>query len=158
MNLFVKTRDALLGAALGIAVLTTGAVAQPSINLDVDTARVVKLSGEPSAVVLSNPLFADATIQASRLVLIGKNTGRTQVIVLDLNGDQLANFQVNVQRGENQVVSMYKGGVRRTYHCEPFCDQVLTVNDDAGRFKTQVEQITNKSALSAGTQQGGAAQ
>jgi hypothetical protein len=154
MTLFAKTRIALIGAAAGLAAMSAAAIAQPSIKLDVDSARVVKLAGEPATVVLSNPLFADATLQRDRLIILGKNTGRTQVIVLDLDGNQLANFMVNVQRPENQVVSMYKGGTRTTYHCEPFCDTVLTVGDDGVFFAGLEEQIKKKTKVSGGDTQG----
>lgn len=159
MTLFAKTRIALIGAAAGLAAMSVTAIAQPSIKIDVDTARVVKVAGEPATVVLSNPLFADATLQRDRLIILGKNTGRTQVIVLDLDGNQLANFMVSVQRAENQVVSMYKGGTRSTYHCEPFCDSVLTVGDDGVVFAGTEDQIKKKTAVSTGaTQAGGGAQ
>jgi hypothetical protein len=144
MTLFAKTRIALISAAAGLGALTAAAIAQPSISLDVDTARVVKLGGEPATVVLSNPMFADATLQRDRLIILGKTTGRTQVIVLDLDGNQLANFMVSVQRTENQVVSMYKAGTRSTYHCEPFCDAVLNVGDDGVFFTGMEEQIRKK--------------
>jgi hypothetical protein len=156
MTLFAKTRIALISAAAGLGALTAAAIAQPSISLDVDTARVVKLGGEPATVVLSNPMFADATLQRDRLIILGKTTGRTQVIVLDLDGNQLANFMVSVQRTENQVVSMYKAGTRSTYHCEPFCDAVLNVGDDGVFFTGMEEQIRKKSVISSGAaQQGG---
>jgi Flp pilus assembly secretin CpaC len=160
MSLLAKTRIALIGAVTGLAAMSTAALAEPSVTMDVDTARVVKVSGEPATVVLSNPMYADATIQANRLILIGKQTGRTQVIVLDLDGNQLANFMVNVQRAEEQVVSMYRAGRQVTLHCAPFCDRVLTVNDDVELFQAQSTQIQTKTGISAGgaAPQGGGAQ
>ena len=75
------------------------------------------------------------------------------------DSNQLANFMVSVQRAENQVVSMYKGGTRSTYHCEPFCDSVLTVGDDGVIFAGTEDQIKKKTAVSTGaTQAGGGAQ
>jgi Flp pilus assembly secretin CpaC len=150
MSLLAKTRLAVAGSLAGLAVLSATAFAEPVVRMDVDTVRLVKLAGQPATVVLSNPLYADATIQGDRLVLIGKNTGRTNVIVLDLDGNQLANFLVKVQRDENQVVSIYRAGQRRTLQCEPFCDDVLVVNDDAALFKNQLEQITGKTGLATG--------
>jgi hypothetical protein len=99
-------------------------------------------------------MFADATLQRDRLIILGKTTGRTQVIVLDLDGNQLANFMVSVQRTENQVVSMYKAGTRSTYHCEPFCDAVLNVGDDGVFFTGMEEQIKKKTKVSGGDTQG----
>ncbi len=150
MSLLAKTRLAVAGSLAGLAVLSATAFAEPVVRMDVDTVRLVKLAGQPATVVLSNPLYADATIQGDRLVLIGKNTGRTNVIVLDLDGNQLANFLVKVQRDENQVVSIYRAGQRRTLQCEPFCDDVLVVNDDAALFKNQIDQITGKTGLATG--------
>lgn len=147
------TRTFLLGTALGLvgmlAVAGT-AMADSSLALDVDDAKLVKLAGEPSTVVVSNPMFADASIQGNKLIVIGKNTGRTKIIVLDFDGKQLANMMVKVQRAESHVVSVYRAGIRRTMTCEPFCDQPLTVNDDILRYKEQNDQITSKTGHSAG--------
>ena len=150
MSLLAKTRLTVAGSLAALAMMSATAFAEPVVKMDVDTVRLVKLAGLPATVVLSNPLYADATIQGDRLVLIGKTTGRTNVIVLDLDGNQLANFLVKVQRDENQVVSVYRAGQRRTLQCEPFCDDVLVVNDDAALFKNQVEQITGKTGLATG--------
>ncbi len=153
MNSLANTRRILLGATLGlvgILGISSTAVAEPSIKIDVDDAKLVKLSGEPSTVVVSNPMFADASVQGQSLVVIGKTTGRTKVIVLDLDGNQLANMMVKVQRTEDHVVSVYRAGVRRTMTCEPFCDQQLIVNDDPSKFKTMSEQITIKTGFSQG--------
>mgnify|MGYP001824904713 FL=1 len=153
MSSQATTRTFFLGAALGLVGMLAAAgtaIADSSLALDVDDAKLVKLAGEPSTVVVSNPMFADASIQGNKLIVIGKNTGRTKIIVLDFDGKQLANMMVNVQRAESQVVSVYRAGVRRTMTCEPFCDQPLVVNDDSARFKDHVEQITGKTGLSSG--------
>ena len=160
MNFLATTRRFLLGATLGLVGMygiSSAAVAEPSMKIDVDDARLVKLSGEPSTVVVSNPMFADASVQGNSLVVVGKNTGRTKIIVLDFDGNQLANMMVKVQRTEDHVVSVYRAGVRRTMTCEPFCDQPLTVNDEFARFKDQSEQINFKTKLSksAATTEGG---
>jgi len=153
MSFLATTRSTMLAATVGIScvVAMSGAAnAEPSISIDVDDARMVKISGQPSALVVSNPFFADASIQGDKLVLIGKNTGRTKIIVLDLDGNQIANMMVKVQRTEANVVSLFRGGARQTLHCEPFCDNVLTVNDDAGQFKSMIEQSSGKTAASTG--------
>ncbi|WP_337659813.1 pilus assembly protein N-terminal domain-containing protein [Anderseniella sp. Alg231-50] len=153
MSSLATTRNFFLGAAVGLAgmlAVTGTAIADSSLALDVDDAKLVKLAGEPSTVVVSNPMFADASIQGNKLIVIGKNTGRTKIIVLDFDGKQLANMMVKVQRVENQIVSVYRAGVRRTMTCEPFCDQTMVVNDDAVRFKDQTTQISGKTGLSSG--------
>ena len=153
MSTLATTRTFFLGAALGLVgmLAATGtAIADSSLALDVDDAKLVKLAGEPSTVVVSNPMFADASIQGNKLIVIGKNTGRTKIIVLDFDGNQLANMMVKVQRAESHVVSVYRGGLRRTMTCEPFCDQPLTVNDDGPRFKEQGQQIGLKTGVSSG--------
>ena len=142
--------SAIAGLA-GLAAMSASATAnEPVIRMDVDSVKLVKLGSEPSTVVLSNPIYADATVQGDRLVLIGKNTGRTNVIVLDNDGNQIANFVIMVQRDENKYVSVYRAGQRRTMQCEPFCDDVLTVNDDANAFNNTMQQINGKAGASTG--------
>jgi Flp pilus assembly secretin CpaC len=138
-----------LASLAGLAAMSASATAEPVIRMEVDSVRLVKLVSEPSTVVLSNPIYADATVQGDRLVLIGKNTGRTNVIVLDIDGNQIANFMIMVQRDENKYVSVYRAGQRRTMQCEPFCDDVLTVNDEANSFNNMAQQIATKAGASA---------
>lgn len=145
----ISTIAGLAGLAV-LAVMPSAQAAEPVIRMDVDSVKLVKLASEPSTVVLSNPIYADATVQGDRLVLIGKNTGRTNVIVLDNDGNQIANFMIMVQRDENQIVSVYRAGQRRTMQCEPFCDDVLTVNDDANSFNNMAQQISTKAGASTG--------
>jgi hypothetical protein len=153
MSFLATTRSMMLASVIGlagIATVSTTAVAEPVVKLDVDDARIVRLSAQASTLVVSNPMFADASIQGDKLVVIGKNTGRTKIIVLDLDGNQIANLMVKVQRAEDQVVSVYRSGVRRSYTCEPFCDQPLIVNDDHGHYKEQNDEISGKTAHSTG--------
>jgi len=158
MNSLATTRTLVFSAALGLAgmlALSGAVMADPSVKLDVDDAKLIKLAGEASTVVVSNPMFADASIQGNKLIVIGKNTGRTKIIVLDLDGNQLANMMIKVQRAEDQVVSVYRAGQQYTFTCEPFCDQTLTVNDDSDKFKILAEQIGSKTALSTGAASSG---
>ena len=153
MSSLATTRTLILGTALGLIgmlAVTGTAIADSALALDVDDAKLVKLAGEPSTVVVSNPMFADASIQGNKLIVIGKNTGRTKIIVLDLDGNQLANMMIKVQRAEDQVVSVYRAGQQYTFTCEPFCDQTLTVNDETSTFKAQADQIGSKTGYSTG--------
>ncbi len=153
MNSLATTRKLFFGAALGLTgmlALSGVVMADATVRLDVDDAKLIKLAGEASTVVVSNPMFADASIQGDKLIVIGKNTGRTKIIVLDLDGNQLANMMIKVQRAEDQVVSVYRAGQQYTFTCEPFCDQTLTVNDEIGQFKALSEQIDQKTGHSTG--------
>jgi len=153
MRLPSITRHSFISAVAGLAglaIMSASATAEPVIRMEVDSVKLVKLGSEPSTVVLSNPIYADATVQGDRLVLIGKNTGRTNVIVLDNDGNQIANFMIMVQRDENQYVSVYRAGQRRTMQCEPFCDDVLTVNDDPNSFNNTLQQLSGKAGASTG--------
>ena len=153
MSFLATSRSLLVGAAITItsfAAMTSSSFAEPVIKLEVDDAKLVQISGKPSAVVVSNPMFADASVQGDKLVVIGKNTGRTKIIVLDFDGNQLANIMVNVQRAESQVVSLYKGGERTSLNCDPFCDRNLVANDEPVNFENQQKQISGKTAISNG--------
>lgn len=149
-SIFRRSLISTIAGLAGLAVMSAVQAAEPVIRMEVDSVKLVKLASEPSTVVLSNPIYADATVQGDRLVLIGKNTGRTNVIVLDNDGNQIANFMIMVQRDENQIVSVYRAGQRRTMQCEPFCDDVLTVNDDANSFNNMAQQISTKAGASTG--------
>ena len=105
-----KTR-ALFRLSLTTAMMllsTAPLLAGPSINVGADHARIVSVAGTPSAVVVGNPMFADVSVQQGVIIVHGRNFGATNVIVLDVDGNQLAAFDVNVTSVGDRNISVFK--------------------------------------------------
>ena len=124
--------------------------AGPSITVGADHATIVSVAGTPSAVVVGNPLFADVSVQQGVIIVHGRNFGATNVIVLDIDGNQLASFDVNVTNADGRSVSVYKAGQAWSSVCAPMCEYTLSTGEDQEWFKVLNEQHTSKASQSAG--------
>jgi hypothetical protein len=125
-------------------------LAGPSITVGADHARIVAVAGTPSAVIVGNPLFADVSVQQGVIIVHGRNFGATNVIVLDIDGNQLASFDVNVTNAGERIVSVYKAGQAWSSVCAPVCEYTLTTGEDQEWFKVLNEQHSSKASQSAG--------
>jgi hypothetical protein len=127
----------LIGIVVGTCALigTAGAeVAQPLVIL-ADQSMVLAMKKTPGTVVVGNPSIADVSLQGMQLFVHGRSYGTTNVIILDEQGGQIANYEVTVQSGGTYNVSMYKAGLRYSYTCAPDCEVQMHVGDDPSFFK-----------------------
>jgi len=114
------------------------ASATEQLVLRTDQAKIIEVPRTPSIVVVGNPSIADATIQGNRVFLHGRAYGTTNVIILDTDGAQLADYAVDVQQGGLHNVSLFKAGNLQTYVCATNCETMLHVGDHPGHYKDVV--------------------
>ena len=143
---------ALVAAAL-MAAPAAPARAQDGIapvTVNVNMARILRISAPAATVIIGNPGVADVTIQDPRtLVLTGKAYGQTTLIILDSAGEPIADTLVEVAQMTAGVVTVYQGQSRTSLACAPVCQQTVTLGDDA-TFSSQavassqlVQQVAN---------------
>lgn len=111
------------------------AVAQDSapVSVQVNMARILRIDAPASTVIIGNPGVADITIQDPQtLVLTGKSYGQTNLIILDASGNPIADTIIRVTQDLSDIVTMYVGDRRQSYNCEPVCQSVIMMGDDAG--------------------------
>lgn len=138
--------------AVALAALVGPAAAASDIVINADQAKIITVSGQPGTVVVGNPSIADVTVQGDRVVLMGRNYGVTNLIILDRDGNQLAALDVTVQITDKNAVHVYKAGGRMSLACAPVCEQTLQVGDDAAKvFDPLARQIQTKSEIANGT-------
>jgi len=139
-------------AAFGHAAITPVAAAgiESSITVKADHATVVALAGDPATVVIGNALFADLTLKKGMIVIHGRQFGTTNVIVMDKNNVELANFELNVVRGGSYNLTIYKAGSAYSHVCAPVCESALQVGDNADHFGSVNTAMSTKMAISAG--------
>ena len=75
---------------------------------------------------------------------------RPDVIVLDIDGNQLAAFDVNVTSTGDRNISVFKAGRAFSSVCAPLCQFTLETGEDQEWFKVLNEQHTGKAGQSAG--------
>jgi Flp pilus assembly secretin CpaC len=128
-------------AALLLATLLTlpalapaAAVAQEGpISVKANMARILRISAPAATVIIGNPGVADVTIQDPQtLVLTGKSYGTTNLIVLDTQGNPIADTVIEVVQSQAETMTVYQGASRTSLACAPVCQPTLMLGDDPG--------------------------
>lgn len=102
-----------------------------AIQVKIDRAKVMKIARPAAMIIIGNPAIADATIKDSQtLIITGKRYGTTNLIVLDREGEPIADEVLTVSSDRTGSVVVYKGSKRSTLNCTPECDPVYRVGDD----------------------------
>ena len=143
---YILTRAVMPVAVISTAMLSTPTYAESTITVEADRAKIVNFVGEPAAIIIGNPTFADVTVRTGKLIVHGRHFGTTNLLILDDKGDQLANFELNVVQRPVQGIVMYKAGRRETYSCAPNCEVTLAVGDSSDYTKQVNEQINTKTS------------
>jgi hypothetical protein len=147
----------LAGTALAGALAVTGALAAPGmgapIEVLVDHAKVMHIARPADIVIIGNPGIADATIQDSQtLIITGHSYGTTNLIVLDAQGQAIAEEVVSVQPNDDDVVTVYKvdkdGTSRESFACNPACAPTLSIGDASDWFSSVQSQIQARGDIS----------
>ncbi len=129
-----RKTTAARGIAAGLLMLAGITATQAAeIRVAPDGNTLLTLAKAPATVIIGNPVYADATILDDKVLIQGRNLGRTNIRILDDEGKMLANLDVMVSRAAEEEVRVYKKGARYTYLCIPECSRVLTAGDSDSR-------------------------
>jgi Flp pilus assembly secretin CpaC len=131
---------ALLASAGFALAVETGS--KPPIAVIIDRAKVMHISRPADTIIIGNPGIADATIQdAQTLIITGKSFGSTNLIVLDAQGQPIADEVLSVQPNDDSVVTIFRRASRVTLSCTPDCSPTLAIGDATESFDTLNSQI-----------------
>jgi Flp pilus assembly secretin CpaC len=141
--------------AIGILLWPAAAFAEPSpdaIAVNVDQAKLVKLSGRVATIVVGNPLIADVTLQNGGVIIVtGKGYGATNFIAMDRSGEVLVDRVIQVEGPTDQLVTIYRGVDRESYSCMPVCQRRVTLGDGENYFKSTIDQAGSLSSQASGS-------
>lgn len=122
-----------------------------TVLVEVDRAQLLRLDEPAGAIIIGNPMIADAAIHdRNMLVITGKSFGSTNLIVLDHDGRQILSRTLEVRVAARSVVTMHKGAARQSYSCSPVCEPTLLSGDSKGYFDDLRDQIVSRNDTSAG--------
>jgi Flp pilus assembly secretin CpaC len=111
--------------------LVTAADAGGPVTVKVNMARILRISAPASTVIVGNPGVADVTIQDPQtLVLTGKSYGQTNLIVLDDQGNPIADTLLEVIQANTNTVTIFQGSSRTTVACSTTCQPTIMLGDD----------------------------
>lgn len=127
-------RPSLAALAIVTALVTPLAALAESapVTVKVNMARILRINAPASTIIIGNPAIADAAIQDPQtLVLTGKSYGQTNLIVLDSQGNPIADTMIEVVQDQAGLVTVYLGERRTSMACEPVCQPIMMLGDDA---------------------------
>lgn len=123
-------------AALAVAAILTAPVAAVAesapVSVKVNMARILRINAPAATVIVGNPGIADVAIQDPQtLVLTGKSYGQTNLIILDAQGNPIADTLIEVVQEQAGLVTVYLGDKRTSLACEPVCQAIIMLGDDS---------------------------
>ncbi len=139
-----------IGFIVAFAFASGTAHAAQELILKTDQTQLLTLSAAPGAAIVGNPSIADVTVHGQQLFVHGKLFGETNLIILDVEGNQLANFDIAVQNNSNNGIAVYKAGSKYSFTCAPTCEAILQVGDNKDWNSDMTTEHNNKNTAAMG--------
>jgi Pilus formation protein N terminal region len=130
----------------------TAAAAAEGITIESDKTQMISVAVKPGTVVVGNPSIADISINGNQVFVHGHGYGNTNIIILDTQGNQLANFDVTVKQSVSNAVTLFRSSNRFSMACDPICEYNLQPGDQVDWFKGVAEQQAAKNDLATGSE------
>jgi Flp pilus assembly secretin CpaC len=148
----------LAAALLCSAMAAPLAASAADLTVPMDQVRIVTFRTPVKTVFVGNPLIADVTVvDSTRIFLMGKNFGTTNLVALDENGNQVSNDRITVQTRGGEVVTLHRGSAQTTMACvQGRCQSAPLPGDEVDSFtavNTQMSDREEEIAAVAGVQQ-----
>lgn len=120
-------------AAVAALMAPVAALAESApVSVKVNMARILRINAPAATVIVGNPGIADVAIQDPQtLVLTGKSYGQTNLIILDAQGNPIADTMIEVVQEQAGLVTVYLGDKRTSLACEPVCQPIIMLGDDS---------------------------
>jgi len=121
-----------LATAAAALLVSYNAATAAEIAVQINQAKIIKLTRAADTIIIGNPQIADASVQdATTLVLTGKGFGSTNLVVLDGSGAPIVDEQIYVSRDERATVRMYRRATIETLSCTPKCEPATATGPSA---------------------------
>jgi Flp pilus assembly secretin CpaC len=107
----------------------------------------IGLKAQPHAVIVGNPAIADVTVADSHhLIVTGKTSGVTNLIVTDAAGRAILDRQVVVSSSTGDHVALISGSTVTSYACAPSCAVVAGGQQSLPASSTTTSQTSNSTS------------
>lgn len=127
-NRSIRALGCAFALASGLAVLPATAA---DLLVEINQSRLHQLSRAAATIVVGNPAIADVSVSnANTLIVFGRTYGKTNLIALDANGQQIANLDLNVVAPQDTALTVNRGTGQYSYNCTPDCVRVLNSADE----------------------------
>lgn len=129
---FKTPKAALTSLCIGVALVSSISVVQAaSLSVAINQSRIITLSEPASTFVVGNPSIADANFASpTKVLILGKAYGATNLIALDASGKVILNTNLHVVTHQRNRVSLYKGSSKQSLDCYGDCVATIDLGDD----------------------------
>lgn len=134
-------RSPLFSLPLAIGLIMGAAGASPAqdqasesdlLRVFMNHARVLRLDRPVSKVIVGNSNVADATVaDPTTIVLTGRSFGTTNLVLLDSDGNAIADERILVSIDEGNTVRVFRQTDRVILSCTPNCEQHVDLKASA---------------------------
>lgn len=156
MNVIPHNTFRSFAKTFGLALLTwtmcsvTGHATE-IIEVTIDQTVPVKLEGAAKTVVVGNPSIADINVESGSLVFVlGRSFGTTNIFAVDGEGNEVANFLVQVGANNTNAVTVFKKTARETMVCNDTCQHAPMIGDAAESFGAITQEAQTKASMAKG--------
>ena len=145
----MKNRLSLAAAVMLMSAIPASAAEE--LILYADHTQLLNVTTTPGAIVIGDPYVADVTVQGQQIFIHGRAYGETDMMILDTDGKQIANFDVLVKESvSSHTLSVYKAGKRASSLCLPDCQAIVRVGDDPAYMGNTASSQMQKQSLAQG--------
>lgn len=124
--------SAVLWAVILGAGIQAHAADEELLRVFMNHARVLKLDRPVAKVIVGNSEVADATVaDPTTIVLTGRAFGTTNLVLLDGDGNAIADERILVSIDEGNTVRVYRQTARSVLSCTPNCEQHATFSSSS---------------------------
>lgn len=129
---FKTPKTALASLCIGAALVSSINVVQAaSLSVTINQSRIISLSEPASTFVVGNPSIADANFASpTKVLILGKAYGATNLIALDASGKIILNTKLHVVTNQSNQVSLFKGSAKQSLDCYGDCVAMIDLGDD----------------------------
>ncbi len=142
---------ALLGTVMACLPLQSAMAGGQVLTVEVDESQILQLPATPGAIVVGNPSIADVSIQGQKIFVHGRGFGQTNLTILDVEGNQIANFSLIGVHSQPATIAVFRGPERFSYSCAPNCEAQVQVGDNNDFMNGTASQLSTKMGLATGT-------
>lgn len=125
-------RRAFSTSLLAICLLVAGenlAQSDQILSIPLNNAEKLKITGVAKDVIVANPIIADVTmLTPDQMIIIGKQAGRTTLLILDAQQKVIFNSMVVVSDGSGGLVTVHSSHGEDSYACAQNCTLIEKSN------------------------------
>lgn len=129
---FKTPKAALTSLCIGVTLVSSISVVQAaSLSVTINQSRIISLSEPASTFVVGNPSIADANFASpTKVLILGKAYGATNMIALNASGKVILNTNLHVVTNQSHRVSLYKGSSKQSLDCYGECVAMIDIGDN----------------------------